>query len=235
MVYAVIVSIHQPQYFPWLPYLLKIAESDIFIVLDSVDYQKNGIQNRNQIKTSQGASWLTVPVKHKLEQKIIDIEINNNVRWKKKHLSTLTQNYGKSGSFAKYFPELVSIYSQDWDYLVDLNMHILKMLLRWMKIKTKIIRSSQMSAQGSASDLILNLCLEVDATRYISGTGGRNYIDEEAFISKGIVVNYQSPVFPTMYPQNHPKVGFLKDLSVIDILLNCGQSWRDYVDFDSLK
>lgn len=230
-----IVSIHQPQYLPWLPYLLKIAESDVFIVLDSVDFQKNGIQNRNQIKTAQGASWLTVPVKHRTGQKISEVEVNNRIDWRKKHWNTITQNYGKAGAFKAYFPELESIYVREWHLLVDINFCLLKMLLCWMDVKTKILRSSEMQAQGRASDLVLNLCLEAGATCYLSGTGGKNYLHEEAFAAKGIAIDYRPPIFPAQYPQQHSKAGFLNDLSALDILLNCGESWGNYCDFNFSK
>lgn len=230
-----VVSIHQPQYLPWLPYLTKISESDVFIVLDSVDYHKNGIQNRNKIKTAQGASWLTVPVKHKLGQKIVEIEINKSVDWRKKHWNTIVQNYGKANAFKTHLADLENIYFQDWNLLVDINMSILDMLLRWMNIKTKVLRSSQMKAHGRASDLIINLCLEVGANSYISGTGGKNYLDEVAFKSAGIAIDYRPPIFPSQYPQQHSIVGFLNDLSALDILLNCGENWGNYVDFYSPK
>lgn len=230
-----IVSIHQPQYLPWLPYLLKIAESDVFIILDSVDFQKNGLQNRNQIKTAQGASWLTVPVKHQLGQKIKDIEINNSVDWRKKHWNTIAQNYGKSSAFKAHHADLESLYSQEWTLLVDINIKILEMLLGWMKIPTKLVRSSQMNVKGRASELVLNLCLEIGASSYISGTGGKNYLDEDAFKSAGIAINYEPPVFPSQYPQMHVKAGFLNDLSALDILLNCGDSWQEYVDVNIMK
>ena len=71
------IGIHQPQYLPWLPYFLKIDQSDVFVILDTVDFQKNGLQNRNQIKTNQGAQWLTVPVRQQLGQKIIDVRVDN--------------------------------------------------------------------------------------------------------------------------------------------------------------
>ena len=48
------LSIHQPQYIPWLSYFLKIAQSDKFILLDTVSFQKNGLQNRNELKDSNG-------------------------------------------------------------------------------------------------------------------------------------------------------------------------------------
>ena len=57
-----ILSIHQPQYLPWLPYFNKIMDADCFIFLDNVQYQKNGIINRNEILNNNGRFWLTVPV-----------------------------------------------------------------------------------------------------------------------------------------------------------------------------
>ena len=47
------ISIHQPQYLPWHNYFKKMKKADIFIILDTVDFQKNGLQNRNQIKPLQ--------------------------------------------------------------------------------------------------------------------------------------------------------------------------------------
>jgi len=57
-----IVSVHQPQYMPWLGYFDKIDRSDLFVFLDTVQYKKNEFQNRNRIKNDKGWQWLTVPV-----------------------------------------------------------------------------------------------------------------------------------------------------------------------------
>ena len=101
-----IVSIHQPQYIPWLPYFKKIDNSDIFILLDNVNFQKNGLQNRNQIKTNTGLHWLTVPIKHKLGQKIMDTTIDNNKSWGIKHWKTIKHNYQNASEFHEYKEEL---------------------------------------------------------------------------------------------------------------------------------
>lgn len=225
-----IVSIHQPQYLPWLPYLLKVEESDIFIFLDSVDFQKNGLQNRNQIKTALGATWLTVPVKQKLGQKIMDVEINNSVDWRKKHWSSIIQNYGKATYFKQYADELEALYNQNWEKLVDLNLHVLHMMLRWMDIHAKMLHSSQMKGNGKASELVLTLCQEVGACRYISGVGGGSYLDEKAFGDANVEIIYRQPMLPNYYPQLHPKAGYLKDLSALDLVLNCGINWRSYLN-----
>lgn len=224
-----IVSIHQPQYLPWLPYIVKIDDSEVFIILDSVDFQKNGLQNRNQIKTAQGASWLTVPVRQNLGQKIVDVEINNSIDWRKKHWLGIAQNYGKAAFFRTYADELESVYTRNWTMLVDLNIHVLEMMLRWMNISARMLRSSQMKAGGKASDLVLDLCKEVGARRYISGTGGKNYLNEAAFRDAGVEIIYRSPSLPELYPQQHLKAGFLNDLSALDIILNCGEGWRAFL------
>jgi hypothetical protein len=223
------VAIHQPQYLPWLPYLLKIEECDVFIILDTVDFQKNGLQNRNQIKTAQGAHWLTVPVRQQLGQKILDVKIDNSTEWRRKHWQTLQQCYRKAPAFAMYAQELDQFYSREWIGLNELNIELLAMLMRWMDIRTPMLRSSQIEATGAASELVLNLCLETGATRYLSGTGGKNYLEPEAFESAGVEIVYRPSVLPENYPQLYPRVGFINHLSVLDLLLNCGEAWRGYL------
>jgi len=222
------VSIHQPQYLPWSPYFKKIDEADIFIILDSVDFQKNGLQNRNQIKTSQGTHWLTVPVKQHLGQKICETRIQNSSNWRKKHWQTIQQNYSKAPFFSAYVEELRGIYEHDWTMLGELNVSMLGMFLRWMNIHTQLVSSTKLAATGSASDLVLNLCIEVGSTHYLSGVGGKNYIDLEAFDKAGIEVVFHDPVLPKVHPQCFPKAGFVGSLSALDLMLNCGESWRDY-------
>ena len=97
-----------------------------------------------------------------------------------------------------------------------------------MGVKTPIIRSSQIKATGKGSELVLNLCLEIGATKYISGPGGESYIDTVSFESSGIELLYRPTCLPAEYPQQHSKVGFINRLSVIDLLLNCGEKWRDF-------
>jgi hypothetical protein len=226
------VTIHQPQYLPWLPYLLKIEESDVFVILDTVDFQKSGLQNRNQIKTAQGAHWLTVPVKQKLGQKICDVNIDNRNDWRRKHWHTIRQCYGKATAFKTYEEELDALYSREWQSLNELNIEFTAAMMRWMNVKTPIIKSSQMAAVGSASDLVLNLCLELGAKSYLSGAGGKSYLDEDAFNRAGVEITYRSAVLPDGYPQLFPKAGFINHLTALDMLLNCGESWRNHMPLE---
>lgn len=223
------VSIHQPHYLPWLPYLLKIEESDLFIFLDTVDFQKNGLQNRNRVKTAQGGQWLTVPVSQRLGQRIHEVRIDNTTDWRRKHWQTIQQSYRKAPAFGDFAKELEAMYVQEWTGLSDLSIDFTLRMLRWMNIKTPTVRSSQMCATGVASDLVLNLCREAGATRYLSGTGAKAYLVEDDFKEAGIEVVYRQAALPSAYPQQFPQAGFLNDLSALDLLLNCGEGWRRYL------
>ena len=38
-----LVAIHQPLYFPWLGYLDRMARSDLFVVLDHVQFERRAL------------------------------------------------------------------------------------------------------------------------------------------------------------------------------------------------
>jgi len=223
------VAIHQPQYLPWLPYFKKIEESDVFIFLDTVDFQKNGLQNRNQIKTGQGAHWLTVPIRQQLGQKIQDVRIDNSIDWRRKHWQTIRQCYGKAPFFKTYNQNIETLYAREWGCLNELNIELTMLMLSWMKIGTHVLRSSQMKATGASSDLVLNLCLEAGAKQYLTGIGGKSYLDLESFQKAGVEIIYRPSLLPADYPQLFRQTGFINHLSALDIVFNCGDGWRSYL------
>lgn len=99
-----ILTAHRPVYLPWLGLLHKIALSDTYVYLDTVQYLKKDWNNRNKIKTAQGWIWLTVPVitKSKFEQTLQEVRINNQVDWRHKHWQSIRLNYSKSPYFQRY-------------------------------------------------------------------------------------------------------------------------------------
>tara|TARA_B110001450_G_scaffold155271_1_gene144763 strand:- start:776 stop:1459 length:684 start_codon:yes stop_codon:yes gene_type:complete len=224
-----IISIHQPQYIPWLPYFFKIDRSDLFIFLDSVNFQKNGLQNRNEIKTGQGRKWLSIPVNHKAGQKICETTMSGKINWPKKHFQTLKSCYGKSKFFSFYEPYFEFFYTQKWENLSDLNIELTLKMMEWLGITTPTLNSSDMGIKSAASDLVLDICKANGATKYLSGSGGINYLILDDFISAGIEVEFIDNKLPVFYEQLFPKMGFVNDISAVDLIFNCGEGWRDKV------
>ena len=218
-----ILSIHQPAFLPWLGYFDKIVSSDIFIFLDNVQFEKNSFTNRNFIKSSNGPLLLTLPVLHKghMNKKINEILINDQVKWKSKHLSSIKQNYKKSINFSKNIDKLIQIYEFDNLFFSD---YCYQQLLFWMsefKIKTKIVIASEVGINDFKSDLILNLCKEYSATKYISGPMGLDYLDIESFNQNNIKIEFQNFIHP-VYNQCYGD--FIEKMSIVDYWMNDGST-----------
>lgn len=216
-----IVSINQPAYLPWLGYFHRIGASDVHIILDHVQYEKNSFTNRNKIRTSTGWAWLTVPVRigGKFGTAIHELDIDNSQGWRRKHLETLQQNYSRAPHFAEHQAFFAELYRREWTKLSDLCQEITRYLLGALNISTRLLLSSQMEARGHKDELVLNLCQEVGADVYLSGALGKNYLREPLLTAAGIAVQYQDYVHPT-YAQAYPK--FEPLMAAIDLLFNCG-------------
>jgi hypothetical protein len=217
----VIVSIHQPAYLPWLGYFDKIQRSDLFIHLDTVQFEKNSFQNRNRVLSKQGPFWLTVPVLTKgqhFDVPVKDIGINNNIHWQKKHLASIRMNYRKAQQYREVFHLIEPFYQREWEKLPELCGAMLRQFVKMLSIDSKIIDASDLPVvDGVKSDLVLNLCREVGATKYISGALGRDYLDMDSFAKAGIDVVFQDFSHP-VYEQAYP--GFSPGMGVIDLLMN---------------
>lgn len=219
-----IVAAHQPQYLPWLGFFDKIASSDLFVLLDTVQFKKNEWQNRNRIKTADGWQWLTVPVKYGFGQAIHDIRIDDSQRWGHKHIQSILQNYGRAPYFRRYGPALADLLSKDWDFLAELNVTLIKLLCDWLGIKTPFYLASQLGSFTADPDVrLIEITSSLGANTYLAGVGGREYMQMNLFKEAGIEVlfqDYRHPVYKQLYGE------FESNLSVIDLLFNCGPESR---------
>jgi hypothetical protein len=222
------VAIHQPQYLPYLGFFHKLCRCDIFVALDNVQFQKNGLQNRNKIKTRQGWQWLTVPVLQDFGQPIMEVVINRNVPWQRKHCNAIASNYGRAPFFNEFGPSLKLLLEQEWHRLNQLDMALAKWAMEALSIETPIVHASELSVEGNQTELLIAICQAVGADCYLSGTGGRRYMDLEAFAAAGITVEWQTFTSP-VYPQLFPQVEFVPDLSAVDAIFNCGAKARSFL------
>ena len=145
-----ICAIMQPSYLPWAGYFNLIATSDVFVLLDNAQYQKNSWHNRNRILLNQSAHWITVPVKKSsLNQTILNSKIDNSQSWRKKHINQLQQTYAKfpfSGSVVEICQKLESAKANN---LAELNIEMICWLMRKLGIDTKIMLSSEMNIDSA--------------------------------------------------------------------------------------
>jgi hypothetical protein len=225
-----ILTAHQPTYLPWLGLFNKIFYSDKYVYFDNVQYLPKEWMNRNLIKTSDGKTiYLTVPVikKNFLNMKSNQILINNSLPWKRKHLKSIEINYKSTKYFENYIDLFREIYIQDWVYLSDLNLHILKTFLKILKIDKEIITLSELNLEGKKSELIINMCKKLNAQIFIFGEQGTNYADANKFEKNNINIVFQKYKHP-IYQQTGKK--FISHLSVLDLIFNCGENSSDIIN-----
>jgi hypothetical protein len=226
-----IVGIHQPHFLPWLGYLHRMAQVDVFVLLDHVQFERRNYQNRTMIRMNDEARWLTVPVMQRSQkERIVDKEVDNRLEgpkwWSSAHFLTLRHAYREAAFFDTYAPPLRRLFETRHQRLVELNQAGLDLLREAFDIRTPLLKSSQLGVEGARGDLILNICRAVGADTLLAGMGGsRGYLDAEAFARAGVRIAYHDFKHPE-YAQCG-KAPFIKGLSAIDMLFNCGPQSRD--------
>jgi len=213
-----ILAAHQPQYLPWLGYFDKMAQADVFVLLDNVQFKKNEWQNRNRIKGPSGPQWLTVPVRHKFPQSIAEVEVRESEPWRRKHLRALESNYGKAPFFDDEIPLLRAVLERPWSSLAELNVELVRRLARRLGIDTRIRLGSELAARAHPTLRLVDLCTALGADTYLSGAGG-DYLEHEAFTDAGVTLQFQAyehPVYRQLWGEFEPF------LSLVDLLMNCG-------------
>jgi hypothetical protein len=176
--------------------------------------------------------WLSVPVISKGlgRQKINQVKIDNTSPWSKKHWESLKRNYNRAPFFKEYYDFFENTYATPWEKLIDLNVHIIKYLLKELKIKTPVYYESEVGTLSLATERIVELCKKLKADTYLSGIGGKDYLEEENFSKADIKLVYQNFTHP-QYRQQY--VGesnpFIPYMSTLDLLFNEGKNSIDII------
>jgi hypothetical protein len=216
-----IVSIHQPNFMPWLGYFYKIFQSDIFILLDDAQFQKKGASYTNRVSINMNGEekYLTLPVKRKKGNWNIN-DATFDGRIKKKIISSLQCNYAK----AKYFKEnkefIFDLINFESINLATYNINFILKVCEKLNITTNLVKSSNYEISTTSTQRLVDLIKKVDGMIYISGSGGDKYQDKESYINSNIELTYNKmPLFK--YTQLKTD-DFIPGLSIIDAILNIG-------------
>ncbi len=217
------ILITQPMYFPWVGMLEQMALADVVVVYDDVQYSKGGVLNRVQIKTAAGGKWMTLPLsKGRLATSIRDMALDADVDWRTRHRAQLRDAYRT----APHLDEMLSVFDAGVASGPDArlgaiawqSMLALKQAFS-LRPDCEVVHAETLNIGGSGSHRVLDICRHLDATRYITGHGARNYLQHEQFDAAGIAVEYMDYA-RLPYPQLHGD--FTPFVSGLDLLANCG-------------
>lgn len=222
------IVISQPMFFPWIGIFEQLALCDIFVYFDDVQLpQGRSFIHRVKIKSSNGPLWLSVPLKRKGKQSINQVEIDQSIPWRKKHLKTLTHCYSKA-PFGMEVIELVrKIYSYEDESLAELNIRTISTFAQYFGLKADFKQSSKLEATASSSLKLMNIIKAQNAQVYITGHGAKNYLEHQLFEQQCIDVQYMN-YKNCEYPQLHGD--FISHMSIIDLAAMAGPKGIEYIN-----
>lgn len=226
--------INQSNYIPWRGYFDLIRQANMFLILDNVQYTKNDWRNRNLVKTPSGPLWLTIPVVRAFPQPIDQVRIAAK-DWAAKHIRAVELNYQRAQGYEDVSPWLFDCLrtAGEMELLSASNEYLLKAICGRLGISTPVRRATDIVDRAELDRLdrnerLVRLCEAVGAGRYLSGPAAKSYIDDDLFRARGIELSFMSYEGYPDYPQCWK--GFEPRVSIVDLLLNCGDRAASYLD-----
>jgi len=200
--------LHESQLFATTTLFPVYLAADEILIERREHYQKRSPRNRYNILTSQGVKTLSIPLSKGKNQQmpIIDVKISYDENWIKNHLETIRSSYGKSPFFDFYFQDIERTFKNRYTYLYDLNMDILVLMLKALKIKAKLSETMLYSTDYSKHAKLIDFRERTE--------------------------NFNKKISPQLlaYPQVwESHTGFTPCLSIIDLLLCMGPEAESYL------
>lgn len=224
------VTIHQPDFMPWLGFFNKVNKADIFVVLDHTENNPRDSSfwgRRVQILANGTANWLSLPLA-KPNKGILGVPINemsinfSSEKEVQKKISTIQQNYSKHPFFKEIFPLIQDYFNYPSNSLFDRNMNFINKIIKELSIDTKIVFSSKLFCKYKSNELLIEIINKVGGDIYLCGDGASGYQQDNLFEKNNIIIEYNNFTSPK-YKQMKSSC-FVPGLSIIDPLMNLGYS-----------
>ena len=223
------ILITQSNYIPWKGYFDSIAQSDVFVVYDDMQYTKRDWRNRNLIKTQNGTKWLSIPidVKGKYLQKINESTVSDP-QWNRNHYNILIDNYRKAKCFneVKNFIEHLYLTNQSV-YLTEINIYFITQICNFLGIHCNIKLSSEFELVEGKTEKLVGICKQLNGTNYLTGPAAKEYLDEELFSNADINIQYFDYSNYREYDQIFPP--FVHAVSIIDLIFSEGNNAKFFL------
>ncbi len=204
-----VVTGHQVNFLPGLSVVEKIRSADVCVWMDEMQYERHGFVNRNVLADG---TKMTIPVaEHDTYAQINRVRIGDPTgRGREKVARTLEHKFGTAGD--RFAEELRRPYRQ----LVGLNAQLLRLLFEEIGIEVEQHYQSHLGAgrYEATSNGLADMVAELGGTVWLSGSSGRNYLDETPFDERGIEVRY----FDWCGESNHSAIELIRPQNAYEML-----------------
>ncbi len=189
-------------YLPPISWFAEFLDKENEITLEQFEsFPKQTYRSRCAIYAANGKLSLILPIHHNGKRAIKDLEISYAENWQKLHWKSIKIAYQSSPYFEYYEDRLKQIYNVQPKSLIEFNLNALNVILKIIK-----------------EDKEFSLTQEYQKT-----TEGLDF--REKFSAKK-ETGYS---FTEYYQTFSDKLGFVSDLSIIDLLCNIGPECATYI------
>lgn len=190
----------QPYFFPYGGYYRLLAEADVFVIYDCVQFPRRGYVHRNRLRTSDGTlDWLTIPIAPcpqntlindlAFQQNAQDIFLKRIARFPS--LAAAVQTNRDTQMPTEIVDAILDFSPTPVDYLEQTIVTTAEAL----GMHPEIIRSSTLSLNPElrADDRVLSIIQKLDGERYVNAPGGRALYDPVKFRKHGVELTFLDP------------------------------------------
>ncbi|QEM10368.1 WbqC family protein [Mucilaginibacter rubeus] len=192
-------------YLPPVDYFVQINTYKPDILIEREEhFPKQTYRNRANIYSPDGVLALVVPVikGSKNHTKVKDVKISYDFMWQRLHWQSLQACYRRSAYFEFYEDDFAPFYEKQITYLFDYNQELLNLLLKLTKIKTELNFTDEYQAEyPNLHDFRFSIHPKKESEMQ------------------------QKPYFQVF----EDRQGFMKNLSIIDLLFNQGPQTINYL------
>lgn len=185
------IAIMQPYFFPYVGYFRLFAATDLFVVLDDVQFPRRGWVHRNRLRNMAGEpTWFTLPLTKTPHDAIIAAQ-----RFRDDAEPALRDQ-------ARRFPVLSTESAADHELsrllfhcdgpLVEYLMRQLTSVCGLFELATPMVRASSVDVDPAlrAADRLIAVAREFNADTYVNAPGGRGLYDRETFSREGLDLRF---------------------------------------------
>ncbi|MEQ3655154.1 MAG: WbqC family protein [Dokdonia sp.] len=197
----------QPAYCGPIIQYAAMAQADTVVLEVFDNYQKQSYRNRMRIATATGQLTLTIPILHRSDsaqrhQLTQEVSIENQFKWQRNHWRSLKTAYQTSPYFEYYEDEFEPLYHTQWELLSDFHTACRAVILEALQLEVSINASTEYFKTPEQTDLrqLINCKREP---------------------------NYPLLAYHQLFEDKH---GYLKNLSILDLLFNQGPSALSYLE-----
>jgi hypothetical protein len=196
----------ETHYLPGIAYFKSICDAELLLIEKKEYFVKQSYRSRCYINTEHGRDVLLLPVTNKTGKTVIDsVRIDYNQKWLNNHWRTIQSAYAKAPFFEFYADDLRTILFKKNEFLFDLNLELLTMCLKWLRINAKLEETSRYETQYGENTKDLRNVLTP-----------KNQPVEESFLPKA--------TYTQVFGNN-----FVKPLSILDLIFCQGPQAKTYL------